>query len=372
MTLEVCGTLDCRVVSRTFSPHLVGHFATADAKRKARRKLGRIYFCEFLERAEARNTLCNTMADGQITVQRRVASAAFTTLLFLPLAAANPPSWYTIVQPRVHRIRTQLRSEVAEVGYPDDPQFPLAERQAAATAYATPSVSHVPLLGGGLAAAALSCVALIVVVQTIQPGAVPAGWAETRHLLQEWSSVRTLKPQTAAGLAAFGMYAASDAMGQCVSSRKGRQDGATSEQLDVPRMLRSAACSALLSGWFAVIYFGMLDRYVRLPAWAAGKDGRLGAFLGCLPIVAKVAIDVGLYEPIYDTIYMSLQTILHGRRPDLGATIPKVLSVWAKAPLYWGLVDTINFALVSGRLRPLYNAVASIPWSMYLSQTANV
>jgi hypothetical protein len=291
--------------------------------------------------------------------------AALGAMLFLPLAAATPPSWYAIAQPRVHIKRTQLQADFVDVGYPD-------ERCAAATAQAMPGTPHIPVLGSGLAAVALCSVAVIVVVQTIQPGAVPADWTETRHLLEEWASLRAVNPQTAAGLAAFGMYAASDAMGQCVNSKKRRRDGAMAEQLDVARMLRSAACSALLSGWFAVIYFGMLDRFIRLPAWAAEVDGRLGALIGCLPVLAKVAVDVSLYEPLYDTIYMSLQTLLHGRRPNFGAIVPKVLSVWAKAPMYWGVVDTINFALVTGRLRPTFNAVASIPWSMYLSQTANV
>lgn len=300
---------------------------------------------------------------------RMATTLALAATLRLPLAEATSPSWYAIVQPRVHRVRIQLRPDVVEIGYTDDPHFPLSERRAAAMAQAAPGASHVPVLGSGLAAVALCFVALIVVVQTIQPSAVPAGWTETRRLLEEWASVRAVNPQTAACLAAFGMYAASDAMGQCVSSRKRRREA---EQLDVARLLRSASCSALLSGWFAVIYFGMLDRFVRLPAWAAEVDGRLGAFLGCLPVITKVAVDVGLYEPVYDFIYMSMQAILHGHRPNVSATIPKVLSVWAKAPMYWGVVDIINFALVTGRLRPLYNAVASIPWSMYLSQTANI
>ena len=43
--------------------------------------------------------------------------------------------------------------------------------------------------------------------------------------------------------------------------------------LDVRRMLRSASCSALLSGWLAVHYFRALDSLVRLPGWAWGWIG---------------------------------------------------------------------------------------------------
>eukprot|EP00967_Tisochrysis_lutea_P101717 scaffold152751_cov39-Tisochrysis_lutea.AAC.1 len=244
-------------------------------------------------------------------------------VLWLPLAWANPPSWYAIVQPRLfqHSVRAPQRTALSQSSYPDDPQFPQAERCVAASASSGLALSRVPALGGGLATAAICVVAMIVTIQTIQPGAVPASMESTRRLLQEWASIRALNPQTAAFLAAFGMYAASDAMGQCVTAwRQADKDGDVT-RLDVKRMLRSAACSGLLSGWFAVIYFGILDHFVRLPAWAAEIDGHLGAFLACLPVIVKVAVDVGLYEPLYDTAQLALYLAEGALRVVQGAVL---------------------------------------------------
>merc|ERR1712100_530911 len=88
---------------------------------------------------------------------------------------------------------------------------------------------------------------------------------------------------------------------------------------------------------------------------------------------AKVCVDVGMYEPIYDTCYITLQTLLRGEglsaaRAEVAA---KVLKVWSIAPYYWTIADTINFSLVSLRLRPLTNALFSIPWGMFISSVAN-
>ena len=49
----------------------------------------------------------------------------------------------------------------------------------------------------------------------------------------------------------------------------------------------------------------------------------------------------------------------------------KVLKIWKLAPRYWILADLLNFSLVPLRLRPLVNALFTIPWSMYLSSMAN-
>ena len=49
----------------------------------------------------------------------------------------------------------------------------------------------------------------------------------------------------------------------------------------------------------------------------------------------------------------------------------KVLRVWAMAPRYWVAADALNFSLVPLRLRPMTNALFSIPWGMYISSVAN-
>ena len=49
----------------------------------------------------------------------------------------------------------------------------------------------------------------------------------------------------------------------------------------------------------------------------------------------------------------------------------KVLTVWRMAPRYWCLADLLTFGLVPLRLRPMSNALLSIPWGMYISSVAN-
>jgi len=145
-----------------------------------------------------------------------------------------------------------------------------------------------------------------------------------------------------------------------------------SVDIDHRRILRSGFTSALLSGYLAVFYFRLLDKIVRLPNSLASIGGPLGGLCSLLPVLTKVAVDVGVYEPVYDTLYMTLQALLRGDGFSMISTqLPKVLKVWTIAPRYWGPVDFCNFAFVSLRLRPLYNAVFSIPWSMYLSAVAN-
>ena len=41
------------------------------------------------------------------------------------------------------------------------------------------------------------------------------------------------------------------------------------------------------------------------------------------------------------------------------------------APRYWCVADLLTFGLMPLRLRPLSNALLSIPWGMYISSVAN-
>ena len=95
--------------------------------------------------------------------------------------------------------------------------------------------------------------------------------------------------------------------------------------------------------------------------------------LPALVPLGKMAIDVGVYEPLYDTGYIFIQSLMRGdgvrgARTEVRA---KVLRLWRMALRYWPFADMFNFGLVPLRLRPLVNAILTIPWSMYLSSTAN-
>jgi len=203
---------------------------------------------------------------------------------------------------------------------------------------------------------ALGVVALVILIQTADvhhslPSAL--NW-----FLEHWAVIRLQWPLVVSGVSAFFMYAASDALSQSVALR-----GARRGTYDLQRMARSGLVCSLLSGVLAVFYFGWLER-----TFPCG--GVAPAVL--LPALAKVAVDVGVYEPCYDTIYISLQAMLRGEPWSVTREeLRKVPTVWRMAPRYWCLVDLVNFSCVSLRLRPLYNAVFAIPWSMYLTSIAN-
>merc|ERR1712216_608261 len=111
-----------------------------------------------------------------------------------------------------------------------------------------------------------------------------------------------------------------------------------------------------------------------LAAAASQAPGSLLArLLPALPAALKVLVDIGVWEPIYDTLYITLQALLRGDglRTAWSEVREKVLGIWRSAPPYWAPLDLINFSVVSLRLRPLFNALATIPWSMYLSAKAN-
>lgn len=277
---------------------------------------------------------------------------------------------------------------------------------------------------------ALAAIAVVIAIQTLAPlDFMPES---IKKLLASWVQQRVEHNLSVVSIGAFFMYAASDALSQCVSEvvRSRREDAVchaderqrlgsrssgsggssrevTSETvsrgpggerrivLDTARMARSGFTSGLLSGFLAVFYFAWLDRTWRsenVLSWfpgsaSAGACAGEGAAAGCehmygegaqrlaewACVAGKVATDVGVYEPIFDTIYITLQALLRGEgleaaRAEVAA---KVLRVWAMAPRYWTFVDAINFSVVSLRLRPLTNALMSIPWSMYISSMAN-
>lgn len=164
------------------------------------------------------------------------------------------------------------------------------------------------------------------------------------------------------------MYASADCLTQCLRARR---DARSRVAIDLRRMVRTGITSALLSGCLAVLYFGWLERTITLPlAWREVLDVRLSA---CVSVLGKIGVDVGVYEPCYDTLYITIQALLRGEGfAQAWAEVQlKVLRVWAMAPRYWCFADALNFSLVPLRLRPMTNALLSIPWSMYISSVAN-
>ena len=141
--------------------------------------------------------------------------------------------------------------------------------------------------------------------------------------LNTWVQRRVQYNLPVVSIGAFFMYAASDALSQCVEfmraqDRGGRRKSRTAQRrifLDLARMARSGFTSGLLSGFIAVFYFAWLDR-----TW---QPANMLAFLGqpdsesaqrrarwaC--VAGKVATDVGVYEPICEG--MALRPGTRGR-----------------------------------------------------------
>ena len=223
---------------------------------------------------------------------------------------------------------------------------------------ASASSYHVDVSLSRAPVAAVTLIALILAVQTI----TPSDWmpALVQSVLAAWVEFRAdAIPLTSTVIGCFCVYASTDALTQCLTARS-REPSSREVTLDLTRMARSGFTSAMLSGFLAVYYFRMLERATAgLGRWAS--------------VAAKVCVDVGCYEPIYDTLYITMQALLRGEGlPEARAEVEaKVLKVWAMAPRYWCFADTINFGFVDLRLRPLVNALLSVPWSMFISHMAN-
>lgn len=236
--------------------------------------------------------------------------------------------------------------------------------------------------GGGMSiqsawTLSFSVVLSAVLVQTAEvewlPSAAPAF---VRELLVLWTSIRPQHILLMTTACAFCMYGASDVLSQVLTTRSPHKGASSRVRIDLRRALRSGFCSSMLSGLLACFYFAWLDRVFRdAPRWLAPERSwaAFGAFASLVPAVCKMLVDVGVYEPVYDTCYLTMQSVLRGDKDlsTLRTELRKVPAVWAMAPRYWALVDLINFSCVPTRFRPLYNACFSIPWSIYLSTMAN-
>ena len=204
-------------------------------------------------------------------------------------------------------------------------------------------------------AAGLGLVSFAVVTQCIMPEWAPEG--RLRSLLEKWAQSRLQHPLLYTTLCAFFMYASSDTLSQVWTQRwnhaKVRGGVAVStHRIDLRRCVRSGLISSFLSGFLAVFYFKWLENvFCRPPTfWAeASSWAALGHHGWLVPVLGKVCVDVGCYEPVFDTVYISLQALLRGdlSRADgmrkLRSELAKVLRVWRMAPRYWAFVDVVNF-----------------------------
>lgn len=207
---------------------------------------------------------------------------------------------------------------------------------------------------------ASSALVLSLALQTIY--ASPRMSARAQRLLTAWAALRLRFIVPLTTTTAFLMYSSSDVLSQAAAAYP-----APRCELDLARSFRSGFCSSFLSGFIACFYFRWLEALTALPAsWEGVKHA------WWLPVLAKIVIDIGCWEPFYDCIYISMQASLRGESAAQWRNeLRKVPQVWAMSPRYWTLVDLVNFSIIPLRLRPVYNACFSIPWGMYLSSMAN-
>jgi len=228
--------------------------------------------------------------------------------------------------------------------------------------------TQLPIISAALRACAV--IAAVIAAQTLGPSdALPDALCT---VLAAWQGARTRHPLALATACAFALYASADALSQCAAARRPARSTMT---LDVRRLLRTGLTASFLSGFLAVFYFAWLDRALspRGWHWARLAGGGVRQLAQWASIFGKIAVDVGVYEPLYDTCYITLQALLRGEGVHVAAreVRRKVFHVWKMAPRYWCVADLLTFGLVPLRLRPTSNALLSIPWGMYISSVAN-
>jgi hypothetical protein len=128
------------------------------------------------------------------------------------------------------------------------------------------------------------------------------------------SEARTDNPLLTNTLCAFCMYSASDVLTQSLAQQRA---GARAARISRSRMLRSGATSSLLSGFLAVFYFGWLER-----ALPAGEGGPFSLTAVVFPILAKIAIDVGLYGTQFPVLALATLLPDNGQPPTARRLLP--------------------------------------------------
>ena len=225
----------------------------------------------------------------------------------------------------------------------------------------------VPTLGMAYSRALAVFAAMVGIQVVTAHDAMPPALFE---LVARWEGWRAAHGLSLTTFCATLMYSATDVFSQTFEKQL---EGAPGVELRVARTARSGVTAGFLSGFVAVFYYRWLDSLRFFPATIASLGGTgFVRTATLLPVLAKIGVDVGVYEPCYDTLYITIQALLRAEpRQILRELKAKVLKIWKLAPRYWILADLLNFSLVPLRLRPLVNALFTIPWSMYLSSMAN-
>ena len=150
-------------------------------------------------------------------------------------------------------------------------------------------------------------------------------------------------------------------------------EGAPGVELGVARTARSGVTAGFSSGFVAVFYYRWLDLLRFFPATIASLGG--GGFVRTatlLPVLAKIGVDVGVHEPCYDTLYITIQALLRAEpRQILRELKAKVLKIWAPRRGTGSSPTSSTSRSYRCGCAPSSTPLFTIPWSMYLSSMAN-
>lgn len=128
-------------------------------------------------------------------------------------------------------------------------------------------------------------------------------------------------------------------------------------EIDWERTARMSITGALVSGPYAHLQYGILERLV---------PGTNGA-----SVIKKVAMSAA-QAPLSISLMFTSIMLLKGQ-PDL--IVKKceddVIDTWKTGAFYWPVVMTLNFRFVPIQRRPLVGALAGSFWNVYSAFQAN-
>ncbi|KAL2864326.1 Mpv17/PMP22 family protein [Aspergillus lucknowensis] len=166
-------------------------------------------------------------------------------------------------------------------------------------------------------------------------------------MLRWYQSKLAKQPILTASITSAVLFGSGDVLAQQLVDRRGI------EKHDVGRTGRMALYGGAVFGPAATKWFGFLQRHVVL------KNPKA-------TIVARVAVDQGLFTPLHLTCFLSSMAVMEGTDPVEKWRTSFLPSYKANLTI-WPTVQGFNFALVPLEYRVLVVNVISLGWNCILS-----
>ena len=148
-----------------------------------------------------------------------------------------------------------------------------------------------------------------------------------------------------------------DLVCQCLEQWDDREGGGDWPRIDWARSCRMALTGAVVSGPYAHLQYGVLERV------APGSAG---------VSVAKKVLMSAAQAPLSISLMFSSVLLLQGRPDLIGKKCnDDLIDTWTAGALYWPAVLSLNFRLAPVHRRPLVGALAGSLWNVYSAYQAN-